>query len=137
MNLNWVKGQFADARVKIAVGNTVIKLLEFWDKEVGLTESDAKEAMRIFSKLAFNHALVETSKDEVWIKAQRGQVSVGDIVRVSFDAFEGELGTIHNGRLGTIVAIRSGDVIFNSNDLKEPVIDGGHYKPEKLEKRIK
>jgi hypothetical protein len=65
-----------------------------------------------------------------------GQIKVADVVRVKPDAFDGELGETHNGREGVIVAIRSGDVIFRSTDDKKPLLDGTHYSPYHLQKRI-
>lgn len=137
MNTEWVKQQFEEARVKLPVGKAVLKLLEFWEKEVKLSKADSEEALTILSKLVFGHSLVPENKEQIWVPAQRGQISVGDRVRVVFNAFDGQLGQLHNGRSGVIVAIRSGDVIFKSNDGLEPVIDGAHYKPEHLEKRLK
>jgi hypothetical protein len=66
-----------------------------------------------------------------------GQLVVGDEVRVLANAFTDKVGVAHNGRRGRVVAIRYGDVIFKSTDDKEPLLDGTHYSPYKLEKRIK
>ena len=52
------------------------------------------------------------------------------------DAYEGDLGRVHNGRRGKVVAVRYGDVIFKSTDGKSPVLDGAHYTPYKLEKLV-
>jgi hypothetical protein len=87
--------------------------------------------------VAVGHSLVQDDGPEVWVTAQPGQLKVADIVRVKSDAFSGELGALHNGRRGTIIAIRYGDIIVNSNDDKNPKIDGAHYSPYHLEKRIK
>lgn len=134
---DWAKQQFEEARVKIAVGKTVLKLLETW-REVKLTKEDENKALEIFSKLAKGYALVEENKNEVWVKAMAGQIKVGDEVRVAFDAFNHEeLGVVHNGRRGYIVALRSGDVIFKSNDDRLPELSGTHFQPSRLEKRIK
>jgi photosystem II stability/assembly factor-like uncharacterized protein len=67
----------------------------------------------------------------------RGQISVGDIVRVKHDAYTGDLAYIHNGRRGIIVATRSGDIIFNSTDDFEPKLESVHYRPEVLQKRLR
>jgi hypothetical protein len=92
-----------------------------------------------FSKLALGKALSEptAAADEIWVPAQPGQLTVGDEVRVLSDAFTDKTGIMHNGRRGKIAAIRYGDVIFKSTDGKEPSLDGVHYSPYKLEKRIK
>jgi hypothetical protein len=41
---------------------------------------------------------------------------------------------MHNGRRGRVVAVRYGDVIFNSTDNKKPLLEGAHYPPNFLEK---
>jgi hypothetical protein len=93
----------------------------------------------MFSKLALGTVLVqpEVASNEVWIPALPGQLVVGDEVRVLANAFSDSVGVSHNGRRGRVVAIRYGDVIFKSTDGKEPVLEGTHYSPYKLEKRIK
>lgn len=134
---DWAKEQFEEARVKIAVGKAVLKLLATW-RDVNLTKADSEKTIEIFSKLSLGHALVEDKGDEVWVKAGPGQVKVGDEVRVAFNAFNHEeLGVVHNGRRGYIVAIRSGDVIFKSTDDRKPALDGTHFSPDRLERRIK
>jgi hypothetical protein len=55
---------------------------------------------------------------------------------VRADAFEGQLGTLHNGRRGVVVGVRYGDVIIKTTDGKTPVLEGAHYPPDKLEKLI-
>lgn len=136
ININWVKTQFEHARVKINTGNAVIDLLKYWDT-MKLTENQKNEVIDIFSKLALGIALVETSKDEVWVPAQAGQISIGDLVRVKNDGYKGDLSAIHNGRPGVVVAIRSGDIIVDITDLHDPVLKGVHYRPTVLEKRIR
>jgi PHP family Zn ribbon phosphoesterase len=136
VNYEWVKEQFAESKTRVAVGKAVLDLLKVWET-IDLNPEQARRALEIFQDLGMGHSLVSLAKDEVWVDAKRGQLSVGDQVRVMHDAFDGELGAIHNGRRGTIVAIRSGDIIVNSIDGKRPSIDGVHYQPEKLQKRIR
>jgi hypothetical protein len=128
-----------DAKVKVGSGKVVLKLLETWAGAGDLSPALAKEAAEVFSKLALNHALLEPKQnvEEVWVPAMPGQLTVGDEVRVLADAFQDQSGTIHNGRRGKITALRYGDVIFKSTDGKEPLLDGAHYSPYKLEKRIR
>ena len=45
-------------------------------------------------------------------------------------------GKIHNGRRGKIVSIRYGDIIVKTTDGKEPMMEGFHYTPQQLEKRV-
>ena len=136
VDLDWVKAQMTAARIRRGSGDAVLKLLEVWET-IDLDDDLSQEAVTVFKSLALNHSLVEPYKDEVWVPAQPGQIKVADQVRVKSDAFTGEAGRAHNGRRGVIVAIRSGDVIVRSTDDLEPVLDGAHYSPYKLEKRIK
>jgi hypothetical protein len=136
INYEWVKEQFADAKIRVGTGKAVLKMLKTWE-EIEMDPKQSKEVLDILAKVGVGHALIEVNKDELWIPTQRGQIGVGDIVRVAHDAFSDGTGHIHNGRRGVVVAIRSGDVIFKSTDEKDPVLDGTHYSPEKLEKRIR
>ena len=139
VNDEWVRQQMQEAKVKVGSGKAVLKLLEVWAGVGDLSPALAKEAVEVFSKLALNHALSDPkpAADEIWVPAQPGQLSVGDEVRVLADAFDDQSGIIHNGRRGVIAAIRYGDIIFKSTDGKEPLLDGAHYSPYKLEKRIR
>jgi hypothetical protein len=136
VNLDWVKAQMEEAKVKVGVGNGVLKLLEKW-QGVTLSESQAKEVLSLFSKLALGHSIVPEKPDELWVDAQPGAILVGDEVRVKADAYDGSTGAIHNGRRGKVVGVRYGDIIFKSMDDKTPVLDGAHYTPHLLQKRIR
>jgi hypothetical protein len=132
----WVRSQFEASKVKVAPGKAVLALLKIWE-DLDLNEKQAKEAVEIFSKVALNHALAEAAKkDEKWEQLRPGFIAVGDVVRVLHDAFDGDLGRTHNGRRGKVVAVRYGDVVFKSTDGKNPVLDGAHYSPYKLEKLV-
>lgn len=134
VNFDWVRQQFEEAKVGQAVGTSVLRLLEVWDTMNHNTDS-SKEAVEIFSKVALGHALVEPVVPAgTWVQATPGFIRVADIVRVRTDAFTGEVGTMHNGRLGRVVGIRSGDIIVKSTDGKDPELDGAHYSPFHLEK---
>ena len=139
VNYEWVRQQLQEAKVKVGSGNAVLQLLQTWEKQTKLSSSLAKEAVEVFSKLALNHALLEASTDseEVWVPVQPGNIKVGEEVRVLKDAFSDEAGTVHNGRRGKVVAVRYGDIILTSTDNKEPKLNGVHYSPYKLEKRVK
>jgi hypothetical protein len=137
-NEEWVREQMQEAKVKVGSGKAVLKLLEVWSK-IELSPNLAAEAIDIFSKLAANTALVSSGEkpDEVWIPLTPGNIVVGDEVRVLKDAFTEGPTILHNGRRGTVVALRYGDIIFKSTDGKTPLLDGVHYSPYKLEKRIR
>jgi PHP family Zn ribbon phosphoesterase len=135
VNYEWVREQFQEAKIKVAVGKAVLKMLETWET-LELSPEQAKQVLELIQDLGMGHSLVTVAKDEIWVDARRGDLKVGDQVRVMHDAYDGELGAIHNGRRGIITAIRSGDIIVNSTDGKRPSIEGVHYDPLKLQKRI-
>jgi hypothetical protein len=139
VNFEWVRQQLQEAKAKVGAGNAVLELLKVWSEQTKLSEKSAQEAIQMFSKLALGTVLVqpEVASNEVWIPALPGQLVVGDEVRVLANAFSDSVGVSHNGRRGRVVAIRYGDVIFKSTDGKEPVLEGTHYSPYKLETRIK
>ena len=129
----WALEQLAAAKVSIPVGNTVLKLLETWDKLPDLsTPEQATEALRLFTMLAQGTAVVDST--ERWIPAHSGiMIKIGQTVRIAPDAFKGSAGKIHNGRKGRVVAKRSGDIIIDSTDGKNPKILSAHYPPNVVE----
>lgn len=136
VDTDWASAQLASVKAKKAVGTSVMALLDAW-KELKHNDRDSKEVLDVFSKLAMTNSLLPESSEEVWVEARPGFVSVGDVVRVKHDAYADKLGTVHNGRVGKVVAVRYGDIIFRSTDDKLPFLDGTHHSPYKLEKRIK
>ena len=136
-DLDWVKSQLVEGRVLQPIGTAVLRLFETWNT-MNHTDQSAQDTIDVFSKLALGHALVDPEPEVAgdWTEVHPGFVSVGDTVRVKADAFVGSTGTIHNARIGRVVAIRSGNVIINSIDGKNPVLEGTHYSPFALEKFI-
>ena len=139
INREWIAEQLQAAKVKIGSGKAIMKLLDAWEEIPKLSSNMTEEALTLFPKLAMGQPIYEEEdeNDYTWINLQPGQIVVGDVVRVKSDAFEDKLGPIHNGRRGTVVAVRYGDVIFNDTDGKSPTLKGVHYSPYKLEKRIR
>lgn len=135
LDMNWVKSQLQAAKVRKPVGDATIKLIELFDS-FELTEEYKDKTIEMFSVLAKGHVVIKEKKDEKWIPVQAGDIKVTEVVRVKADAFDGNLGTIHNGRRGVVVGVRYGDVIIKSTDGKEPLLDGAHYPPQKLEKLV-
>ena len=131
----WVRDQMQAARVKVGTGTAVLKLLETWES-LKLSDNQAKETIQYFSIFAQGHAVVEDDPNEIWVDARPGDIVIGDQVRVKADAFDGDTGKLHNGRRGKVVGVRYGDIIFKSTDDKLPVVDGAHYSPHQLEKRV-
>lgn len=136
-DIEWVKEQIQAAKVKKPVGNVILSLVEHFDEISDLlSEEDVARTVEVFSKIAQGHAIVKEKKNETWIPLRPGQITVSDVVRVRSDAFSGSAGHLHNGRVGVVVAVRYGDVIFKSTDGKEPVLNGTHYPPQHLEKLV-
>lgn len=136
-DIEWVKGQLEAARVPQAVGTAIMRLMDVWSS-MSHTEKTRALTLELFTELAMGHAIVpeETPMDGRWIPVQPGQIRVSETVRVKVDAYDGQVGMIHNGRVGRVVAVRYGDVIIKSIDGKEPMLDGAHYSPHMLEKLI-
>jgi hypothetical protein len=137
----WVISQLEEAEIRDPLVRTeVARILDAWEGIGTTVDPDvAQKALSLVSRLALGHSLVEpkTDEEEVWVDVIPGQIKVADTVRIKAEAFSGKTGQIHNGRVGKIVAIRYGDIIFKSTDNKNPVLDGTHYSPYNLEKRIK
>jgi hypothetical protein len=137
VDYEWVKEQLTKARTRRGPGDAVIELLKTWE-QIDIPEELESEAAKIFASLAQGHALVaESDGEEVWAPAQAGKLKVADQIRVKSDAFTGSLGKTHNGRRGVVIAIRYGDIIVNSTDNRKPKLEGSHYAPHHLEKRVK
>jgi hypothetical protein len=142
VDMNWVKQQLTDNKTKRVVGDSVIKLLNAWteikntDPDPDKDQANLSQVIELFSKIALGHAIVKENKNENWVPAQSGQLVIADEVRVKWNAFDGDKGKIHNGRRGKIVSIRYGDIIVKTTDGKEPLLDGFHYTPQQLEKRV-
>lgn len=135
MDINWVSSQMKEAKVKKSVGNAVISLLKSLEG-LELDEGTRRSAVETFSRLALGHSIARGSKDERWVPVRAGAIKVADEVRVRSDAFDGDLGRLHNGRRGVVVAVRYGDVIIKTTDGKKPALTGAHYPPDKLEKLV-
>jgi hypothetical protein len=139
INREWVVEQLQAAKIKVGSGKAIMKLLDAWETIPDLSDNIKDEVLKVFPLIARGVVLKvdEDENDYTWIPLQPGQITVGDVVRVKADAFTDKLGPIHNGRRGTVVAVRYGDVILNDTDGKKPELKGVHYSPYKLEKRIR
>jgi hypothetical protein len=135
LDMNWVKTQLQAAKVRKPVGDATIALIELFDSFT-LTDEQRAKVMEMFSLLGLGHAYVKTNKNELWMPVRPGDIKTADEVRVRADAYEGETGTVHNGRRGVVVGVRYGDVIIRSTDGKSPALEGAHYPPQMLEKLV-
>jgi hypothetical protein len=139
LNNEWIREQLEAAKVKVGSGKAILKLLETWGELPKLSPGIVDEIFEVFPKLAKGQPILVEESDEgyYWVDVQPGDIKVGEVVRVKVDAFTDKLGTIHNGRRGTVVGVRYGDVIVNDTDGKTPPLKGVHYSPYKLEKRLR
>lgn len=137
VDYDWVKAQLTEAKIKRGPGDAVLQLLEAWEKVELDDQKMLEEALQILSVVALGHSLLAPYADEIWVEASPGQIKVADEVRVKNDAFQGDTGRAHNGRRGVVVGVRYGDIIVRSTDNKKPLLDGAHYSPFHLEKRVK
>lgn len=139
VNKEWAVEQLQAAKVKVGSGKAIMRLLEVWAELPDLSDKMTEEVLTIFPLLAKGHVVKQEESDDdyTWTPLQPGQIAIGDVIRVKADAFQDKLGPLHNGRRGTVVAVRYGDVIFNDTDGKKPELKGVHYSPYKLEKRIR
>jgi hypothetical protein len=135
LDMSWVKTQLQAAKVRKPVGDATIALIELFDSFT-LTDEQRAKSMEMFSLLGLGHAYVKTNKNELWMPVRPGDIKTADEVRVRADAYEGETGTVHNGRRGVVVGVRYGDVIIRSTDGKSPALEGAHYPPQMLEKLV-
>jgi hypothetical protein len=133
VSIEWVREQLDKGKITVGTGTAVLRLMESWN-EIDPDGDHVKEIAEVFSELVQGHVLVEETEG-VWVDAVPGQIPKGAIVRVKTDAFQGETGQIHNGRVGKVVDYRYGDVIFRSTDSGR-LIDGAHYSPHALQIRV-
>lgn len=136
LDLSWAEEQIAAARVPVPVGRAILTLLRTWAELSFPNEPQQNQALDLFNRLARDEALVEDSEDE-WRPVQVGfMLKVGDTVRVRKDAFKESAGRTHNGRVGRVLAKRSGDIIVRSTDGRAPYLDAAHYPPSSLELKV-
>jgi hypothetical protein len=132
LDLSWAQEQIAGARVPVPVGNATLALLKAWGEVSFPNKEQEDQALKLFAKLARNEAVVEDNRE--WKPVQIGfMLRVGDTVRVRRDAFQDNARRGLNGRVGKVVAKRSGDIVVRSTDDKKPFIDSAHFHPSALE----
>lgn len=72
----------------------------------------------------------------VWRPITVRGVHVGDTVRVKDDAYEGHVGRLHNGQVGTVSALRNGVVVRYTNVAGPSTTMGVRHPPDKLEVQV-
>lgn len=71
-----------------------------------------------------------------WADVDCMSLSVGDILRVKFDAYQTSVGKIHNGRLVRVIEVKDGDVHVVTADYKLPYLPRARHAPYRLEKKV-
>lgn len=138
VNMEWAREQLTRAKKRRAVGDSVVQLLEVWET-LKHRDEVSEDVIDTFKHLATGHPIfIEETLNLTgeWIPVQPGQIKLTDIVRVHSDAYTGDIGILHNGRIGRVVGLRSGNVIVKSIDNKPPDIDGAHHSPHVLDKLV-
>ncbi len=131
----WVRDQLEATGESDTVIAAVRSLLETYEN-LEVPGNTVSAIFQYAEDLAAGHAIVPDAPDETWEPGTPGDFVIGDEVRTKRDAFEGKVGAIHNGRRGKVIAIRYGDIIVNSTDNREPKLEGVHYTPFNLERRV-
>jgi len=135
VNFDWVRTQLTRAKVRQVTGDAVLTLLHTWETISFTNDSQRQDSLDMFTTLAQGHLITPESSEWVPVQSRGVMLRVGDEVRVKSDAFTGDLGTIHNGRIGRVVAKRYGDIIVKHTDGLTPSRDDARYSPSVLEIR--
>lgn len=93
-----------------------------------------EDFLKLFTELAQHHVIAPEAPEATWVLGKPGALTVRDVVRVRPDAYTGPAGTTHNGKVGVIVAIRSGDIHVHYDDATGA--NTVRHSPYALEKRI-
>jgi hypothetical protein len=64
INEQWIKEQMQEAKVKVGVGNALLKLIAAWEP-LKLSDPQQKEVLALFNKLALGHAVTPEVANEV------------------------------------------------------------------------
>ncbi len=103
----------------------------------GLNDSELETVLTVFTSLSKGAVVVEDAPDEVWMQAAPGRLHMRDVVRVRADAYTGQSGIDHNGRVGVVIGVRPDDIRVRYTD------DGKFHPPytshrtAALEKRMR
>lgn len=135
---DWAREQMKRLNVPKNHAALIERLLEvYWANPVSkeLDPGTTEDMFKVFTELAQHHVLVGEAPEGTWVQAKPGALVIRDVVRVRADAYTGPAGIAHNGRVGQIVAIRSGDIHVKYDD--EPDVSKiVRHSPFALEKRV-
>lgn len=138
-HLFWAKRQMEEANTPVGVRVAAEKILEtFFETVVSVPQGE--EVLAVVTRLARGHSLephpAEGDNNIQWEEVRRGRIFVQDVVRVKHNAYGGYTGTIHNGRVGRVVALRNGEIFISYSDNREPSFDTIRHSPNSLEKMV-
>lgn len=130
----WVSKQLEASTLDQQTKDAVVYVLERLRKEE-ISDEQEVAALKAAVELVQGHSIAVALKDERWGPVVPGDYKVKDTVRVRANAFEGEMGQLHNGKRGRVVASRNGFVVVVLDDSPSSEIQM-HYKPEHLERKL-
>lgn len=131
----WVHDQLEKMQAAESVKSAVKSMADSLN-DLKLASQDAVKSMEIMTELVKGHSLLPDETEDAWMDVIPGLVHTGDVVRVKKDAFEGDLAQKHNGRVGTVLFVRSGDISVRMTDGLSPNLDGARYRAEHLEYKV-
>lgn len=131
----WVHDQLEKMQASESVKSAVKSLADSMNA-LGLATQDAVKSLEVLAELAKGHSLLPEETEEAWMDVIPGLVHTGDVVRVKKDAFIGDMAQKHNGRVGMVLFVRSGDISVRMTDGLSPNLDGARYRAEHLEYRV-
>lgn len=120
-------------RDRASISNSIDFLFKELDQQNHTPES-RRIVVELFHKLASGHAIAPRDvqgRQGKWVQFRLGDVPPGATVRVRHDAYDGELGSRHNGMIGKIVAARGGFVAVQYSESSEGT--GHRHLPDVLE----
>lgn len=131
----WVSKQLEASALDQQTSDAVVYVLERLRKEE-LSDEQEVAALQAAVALAQGHSIAVAREEERWGPVIPGDYAIKDTVRVRANAFEGEMGQLHNGKRGRVVAARNGFVVVVLDDSPSSEIQM-HYWPEHLERLLK
>lgn len=129
----WARAQLEGTGLTTKGRKTVIAVLEALE---AAETPDAEAALRVLqaaTSLSQGHSL-DTRREELvaWVQLRPGEYKRGARVRVAPDAYEGDVGALHNGRAGRVVRVSGLKVSVAYDDLLAR--DAVLHSPTKLQR---
>lgn len=134
INWDWVKDQLEKARVPQEHATSVTRLLETLET-MRLSDDPLRSVLDTFQRLSLGYTIVPDSANERWVEVLPGNYAIGNTVRVKSDAYDGKKSTLHNGRRGRVVAVRSGKTVVLYDDTENNE-EQYYHDPSVLERLV-